>query len=380
MTTLLTTVQGAGAQESCAEFQQTGFAPVLRRDLLRAIRKVRTSLGLSTGDVLVIDTLLSFLPCRDRRTRAELHVTSEMMLIIYASNAAICERANGMSERVLRRHIARLAAAGLVERKDSATGKRFPLKSGGKVRTAYGIDLRPLLTQADQILELARMIEQEAEEIRALRAQALAMRAEKLRSASTLSPEALSFVEAVKTILRRASLTAHCVRDLIARMSSITGETAAPAASTETNDVKRRDQTSASGHVDRGQAVNTEKKSGADGQRVRQVESKKIDTDIPRDTEIGSPDQFWEGCPNIVSFFPDAPRSTTEFRETVYLLGRFIALSEQTLAQAIASIGWHGTLTAMDYLIGHAGKIKNPDGYMMRMVQNHRISEPLAYE
>ena len=78
-----------------------GFIPIFRRDLMRALRTTRRNLGLSTGDLLVMDALLSFLPCRDRATGTDRPVSPDMMLVVYAGNATVCERANGMNERVL---------------------------------------------------------------------------------------------------------------------------------------------------------------------------------------------------------------------------------------------------------------------------------------
>ena len=198
-----------------------GFIPIYRRDLMRALRTTRRNLGLSTGDLLVMDALLSFLPCRNRATGTDRPVSPDMLLVVYAGNATVCERANGMDERVLRRHLVRLETTGLVRRRLSATGKRFPLKSNGAVRDAFGVDLTPLLERHHEISHLACRVEQNREEIRGLRAEALALRGQLLDAADRLTEAALAFVERVRTILRRANLTPGMIRDIMDELRAI---------------------------------------------------------------------------------------------------------------------------------------------------------------
>jgi hypothetical protein len=47
--------------------------------------------------------------------------------------------------------LSRLDAAGLIDRKNSANGKRFPLRYGGIIRDAFGIDLNPLMQNHDTL-------------------------------------------------------------------------------------------------------------------------------------------------------------------------------------------------------------------------------------
>ena len=188
---------------------------------MSAVRRCRTDLELSTSDILVLDTLLSFLPCRDRKTGADRPITPDMMLVVYASNASLCERANGMDERVLRRHISRLVGAGLLARRDSATGKRFPLRKGGRVTSAYGLDLSPLLYCNVDLQARADQLAADAEDARTARAEALSIRAELLKSPAHLCDEARYFVERAKTILRRKTLTLKDIREILARLARL---------------------------------------------------------------------------------------------------------------------------------------------------------------
>ncbi|UWQ85967.1 plasmid replication protein RepC [Leisingera caerulea] len=385
METKMTAAPRAGAHLDCARTQAAEFRPVLRKDLLLALKIARKRLGLTDTNVSVLATLLSFLPCQDQMTGAEVPVTHEMLLVIFASNAAICERANGMGDRKLRRNIDRLVAAGLVRRKDSATGKRFPIRASGKIIDAYGIDISPLLLAADRIIRLARQIKAEEEEIRGLRAQALALRAELLRRADTLGKASIDVVEGAKTVLRRVTLGVEGVRAVHHQLLEIAKEAPYPNRSSSPDNISKANPTveelRSKDTVSSSQVTKTISMSGADGQNVRQVETYKIE--IKKETKANKQDfvrtedasDIWFSLENVSTFFPDIPKSLSQLQETVYLLGRFIALSERTLAKAIASMGWTHLLKTLDYLIGNASRIRNPDGYLTRIIAGHQTKQ-----
>ncbi|MEA5162747.1 plasmid replication protein RepC [Cereibacter johrii] len=124
--------------------------------LFADLRTARTRFGVSDRDLAVLYALLSFLPGRVLSDAAP--------LVVFPSNASLSERAHGMAESTLRRHLAALIEAGLVARRDSANGKRYAHRNrAGELVTAYGFDLRPLLVRAAEIAETAAALEAEAE-------------------------------------------------------------------------------------------------------------------------------------------------------------------------------------------------------------------------
>jgi len=60
-----------------------------------------------------------------------------------------------MDERTLRRHLAKLCEAGLIERKSSSNGKRFALRIRKAIVAAFGFNIQPLLDRASEILQAA---------------------------------------------------------------------------------------------------------------------------------------------------------------------------------------------------------------------------------
>jgi replication initiation protein RepC len=89
-------------------------------------------------------------------------------MVVFPSNKAICERLNGMPYSTMRRHLARLVDAGLLQRRDSPNGKRYVRKHGGE-RVAFGFDLSPLYCQSEEIARAAETVREAEERVRRLR-------------------------------------------------------------------------------------------------------------------------------------------------------------------------------------------------------------------
>jgi len=135
--------------------------------LLRDLTAARAAFGVTDRNLCVLAALLSFLP---GTTLEDTGAT----LIVFPSNAALAERTHGMAEATLRRHLAALIHAGLIVRHDSPNGKRYARRgAGGAVETAFGFDLRPLLTRGPEISEAAVQARAEATRLRLLRERAV---------------------------------------------------------------------------------------------------------------------------------------------------------------------------------------------------------------
>ncbi|MCC5993022.1 MAG: replication initiation protein [Rhodobacteraceae bacterium] len=166
--------------------------------LLRDVTAARRALGLGDRTLVVLSALISFYP----RTQ----LADDTALIVFPSNAALSERAHGMAESTLRRHLAALVAAGLVVRHDSPNGKRYALRGGhGGVQTAFGFDLRPLLLRAGEIAALAQAARDSAARCKSLRARVvLALRdAAALADWGQMSAQILDRLDALRRALRR---------------------------------------------------------------------------------------------------------------------------------------------------------------------------------
>ncbi|WP_275041650.1 plasmid replication protein RepC, partial [Leisingera sp. ANG-M7] len=112
------------------------LSPVSKWDALRELAAARKIYGLNDRDLSVLQALISFLPGTDVDPQPG-------VTVVHPSNRAICERLNGMPNSTMRRHMAKLVAAGILIRRDSPNGKRYVRRSQGE-GVAYGFDLSPL--------------------------------------------------------------------------------------------------------------------------------------------------------------------------------------------------------------------------------------------
>lgn len=116
-------------------------------EALRELSVARSAYGLSDRDMAVLQGVLSFHPETTLGGNAP-------NLIVHASNDAICERLNGMPCSTMRRHLARLVAAGVLVRRDSPNGKRYARKTH-EGKEAFGFDLSPLVHLFPEFCRLA---------------------------------------------------------------------------------------------------------------------------------------------------------------------------------------------------------------------------------
>src|SRR6056297_2199019 len=136
-------IDTAGANASCGS---TLASEIDIWTIFRALRDARSVFGLRPGHIQTLQALLSFLKPGNGET-------------VFASNTSICERVGGIDERTLRRHIKRFIELGFIKRNDSANRKRYRIRSSDGDSISYGLSLTPLLQRADELITIAREIE-----------------------------------------------------------------------------------------------------------------------------------------------------------------------------------------------------------------------------
>jgi len=99
-------------------------------ELFRTLCVARSAFNVTDRDLTVLNALLSF--------HQDANLSDNDNLIVFPSNISLAERAHGMAESTLRRHLAALVNAGLILRHDSPNGKRYA-KTYNIIR--YGYDM-----------------------------------------------------------------------------------------------------------------------------------------------------------------------------------------------------------------------------------------------
>ncbi len=129
-----------------------------RHIVIETIRIAAPRLGLNATVISTLDAMLSCLaPKRNHHT-------------VFASNATLTFRRNGISDRTIRRHAAKLHEIGLLVRHDSPNRKRFTkhCRNEGKA-LRFGFDLTPLFERLHELAALAAEVMNEREQIDYLR-------------------------------------------------------------------------------------------------------------------------------------------------------------------------------------------------------------------
>jgi replication initiation protein RepC len=130
-----------------------------RHIVIATLRNAAPRLGLSASVITTLDAMLSCLaPKRNHHT-------------VFASNATLTFRRNGISDRTIRRHAATLQEIGLIARRDSPNGKRFTKHNSHEGKALrFGFDLSPLFERIHEIASMAAEVLREREQIDYLRA------------------------------------------------------------------------------------------------------------------------------------------------------------------------------------------------------------------
>ncbi|RVI51057.1 plasmid replication protein RepC [Sinorhizobium meliloti] len=121
--------------------------------------EARAVLGVQDRALAVLDALLTFYPDNE--------LSEDRGLVVFPSNDQLSVRAHGIAGTTLRRQLAALVDAGLIQRKDSANGKRYARKDEtGGIEEAYGFSLAPLLARAEELAHAAQQVAAERKRFR----------------------------------------------------------------------------------------------------------------------------------------------------------------------------------------------------------------------
>ena len=364
-------------QARTALAEQAAIACPNPYELLGPVRVLRKDLNLTSNDVTVLTALISFLPRDQSPNSGEIQCK---LTVVFPSNASLSERANGIDERTLRRCLGRLEAAGLIQRKSSANGKRFPLRYGGIIRDAFGIDLGPLMQSHDALAARASEVTEERERLRSLKAEALALRASLLQD-EQLHDARRASLETIRNLLRRATLTADTVLQIIAGLREL-GANAKPSYG-ECHDSNTRADREQSQDQTLGRECASEM-SARNGQNDRQIESVKKEH-IKKDRHVQQTNasqsvraaamnrdpakMAWTDFTHVADFFPDPPRTGEALNRVLFDIGRLLRIRQEKLMRGLQKAGAGRLLLILDYLLGKGEAIRQPEAYFETIVK-----------
>ena len=306
-----------------------------RFTLIETVRNASSALGLKAPVIATLDALLSCLPPKRNHH------------FVFASNATLAFKRNGISDRTIRRHILQLAEAGLLARSDSPNRKRFSkkdLSTGNVLR--FGFDLAPLYEDYESICALAEESIKQASHISYLRT--------KLRCAiaRTLKVEADNMdAENAQRALRR-KLDATTLERLLLGLVKVVDN--------------QEDQSFVSPSKDTEMTV-------SDGQNVRHHHSSKkepLDSDVAKKEAAGSSQDHQitmsilvEACQEAASYLQQPPESASDVIEHARTLAPMMGIDRTMYRTAEAKLGELSTAVTVWGLLQLQGKIRQLGAY-----------------
>ncbi|WP_282154051.1 plasmid replication protein RepC [Ruegeria atlantica] len=351
----------AGLIEQVVAMQAAPEIPHIDKwELLRDLCTARRAFGVTDRDLAVLNALVSFHP--------NTSLSDNNSLIVFPSNAALSDRAHGMAESTLRRHLAALVHAGLIARHDSPNGKRYARRGAdGEIARAFGFDLRPLLQQAARITDAAHQARADQAQLAAAREKLSLLKRDALKLALYGQESALpgdwdallaDLLEVHKLMRRKLDLAE--LSGLERRTSDILGNIRALL------------------------ALNTEKMSGNDDDSGRHYQNSKPDNPESelcpeRDkgeggrTDPAEPDRdlprvplplILKACPDILPYCEREPRDWRDLVVAASYVRGMMGISSSAWQDAQEVMGPEVAAVTVACILQRFGAINSPGGYL----------------
>ncbi|WP_232520820.1 plasmid replication protein RepC [Rhodobacter sp. CZR27] len=334
------------------------LAQIDKWTLFNDLRTARARFGVTDRDLSVLYALLSFLPARS--------LSDEAPLVVFPSNASLSDRAHGMAESTLRRHLAALVAAGLVARRDSANGKRYAQRDrSGALSQAFGFDLRPLLVRAEEIAAAAAEVTAEAEALdRARTGLVLKLRdVTKLAAYAVETGHPLDLEPALAPIRRalRRRLDAGQIAQLVADLDLILGDIQA-----------RLFPSSGKTNASAVQNGRHHTNSNPDSPDLEPCQDEARGTGVTGGEPALPLALVLKACPDLAPYAPDI-RSWRDLCGAAGQLRGMMGISPSAWEEAQAEMGAETAAIAVVAMLQRFASIRNPGGYLRSL--SRRASE-----
>src|SRR5208283_3489117 len=396
----LAMVASQAAAENFAARPGASETVVHKWRLFRALTEAKEPLGVTDRALSVLHALLSFhqetaltLPASD--PKAGETDSSGPGIVVFPSNKELSIRAHGMAPATLRRHLACLVDAGLIIRRDSPNGKRFPRRGqGGAIEDAFGFDLTPLVARAEEVRAENRAMALLREKITLTRRDIAKMIATGLeegvqgdweafhRRYATLSSryarnllrpnlEALASELAVLAVEIRKLLENH-VKALNRSANESQSERHIQNQTTDIFDLEpslREGRPEPSGSNDQeagAPAAPAPEILGTGGQRPEQKPGS------ARTYPLG---MVLEACPDILDFALGGISSWRDLASTASVVRSALGVSPDAWAQALEVLGEHDASIVIAAILQRGEEIKSAGGYLRVLTTKARAGE-----
>lgn len=353
-------------KQAQAARQAVSIQHINKWEIFRELCAAKSAYGVTDRELTVLNALLSF--------HQDATLSDNASLIVFPSNKALSERAHGMAESTLRRHLAGLVDAGLIRRHDSPNGKRYATRDyDGELSRAFGFDLRPLLEQGRAITQAANEARAAAHQLRRLREEVTVMKR-----------------DAVKLTAYGADQIGGAHWDgLQARLLDLHKRLRRKLDPSELRDIRRELQallTTIQSYL----ALQTKELSGNDADIERHHQNSNTDShdselchengEATADHSDNTPDAGEEGrgqttpniplylilkaTPDILPYAGDGIQSWRDLIETAQTLRGMMGISPDAWQQALQKMGPVNAAITLACILQRISDIRSPGGYL----------------
>lgn len=338
--------------------------------VIRDLRICHAAYGLKSRHVAVLSTMVGFLK-NQRHT------------MVFASNLALQERLNQVSERTLQRAVKDLVDAEMITRRDSPNRKRFALRRrDSSDAIAFGFDLSPLLDRANEIHFLADEIVREDRNKQILRLKLRALAA----SLEARDPDDVRIAE-IRLIVRRKLGS----QELEQRLETYLATAGAPVeAPCPTIELTRRETSLSATNL-------TVNDSQIDG-HIQKSEKDDLDkkpreflTDAPADAlnrneaKMPSPNallsEIHVACPDVVAMSLTPNPSWQDLVDQAPCMASWMGIDSALMQRLVDQHGSDKAAVTVYCLLQSQGCIKRPGAYLRSLVtgQHAQRFDPLRW-
>lgn len=334
-------------------------------EVFRQICTARVALGVTDRDLTVLNALLSFHP--------EVKLSQQASLIVFPSNRTLGERAHGMAESTLRRHLAALVEAGLIMRHDSPNGKRYARRSrDGDMTRAFGFDLRPLLMRSAEFAQAAQAAEDATERRRRLREQITLTKRDALKLAAYAQEQGVpgDWADTLSDLLdvhkaMRRKLPIDQLDNMLTTTTRILDRVTA-LLRTETEEMSVSDSQNER-HYQNSDKYYSDSEQCAEEHDVaaNAPSNKDINKDQNACTLPKLPLNFvLKACPDIKPYLIDDIRRWHDLIKSAALLRSMMGISPTAWDEAQSTMGPESAAVVVCCILQRFSHIRNPGGYL----------------
>lgn len=328
------------------------------------LRVAKDRFGVTDRDLSVLNALITFLPAREMLEDGE--------LIVFPSNAKLSERAHGMAESTLRRHLAALVKAGLILRHDSPNGKRYATRgSGGMVIRAFGFSLRPLIVRSPEISESASEVRERARELHMTREQAVLSLRDATKYCDYLisigSPAPLDGLQAELAQHRRAlrrKLDLVAVREISESLKLLQKHLHA---------ILSAEEMSANAEQNERHYQNSKTDIYESELDLEKPKKAAVDANLETDEDYPLPNMplplVLKACPDVLTFSRRAIRSWSEFVNATHDLLPMLGISQDAWREAVEVMGAETASICVAGILQRIKDIHSPGGYLRALTR-----------